>query len=158
MYMATKKQKIRKRKTFRGGAKSWSNTGSNRELNGFGPFSNTWPNTNTGSNTGSNTNTIGLGLRTHKNLNGFLSRVEKQNEASRKAASRIRSITQKAEKEEREILEHWNKNNVKTARDTRVQKAVENARVMKRKRSPTVSEQAAEDEKREVSLKEAIKN
>lgn len=168
MYMATKKQKIRKRKTFRGGAKSWSNTGSNRELKGFGNFPNTWSNTNTRSNTGSNTNTIGLGLRTHNNLNGFLRRLEKQNEASRIeasriaiAASRIRSATQKAENKaennaEREMLKRWNNNNVKQKRTKHVQNAVKIAREMKRKRSPTVSEQAAEDEKREVSLKEAI--
>ena len=113
MYMATKKQKIRKRKTFRGGTNTWSNTGRNTELN---KMSNRWsnPGANTWSNTGPPGNFLsGQGWHKPKNMEDFFGRVDKEN-----AASSIPSITPNAENK---ILKNWNSNNVQKERAKRVQ-------------------------------------
>ena len=142
MYMATKKQKIRKRKTFRGGANTWSNTGRNTELN---KMSNRWsnPGANTWSNTGPPGNFLsGQGWHNPKNMEDFFGRVDKEN-----AASSIPSIRPNAKNGS---LKDWNSENAQKERAKRVQNALENARErQKRKRSLTVEEQdkrqAAED-------------
>jgi chromosome segregation ATPase len=135
--MATKKQKIRKRKTFRGGANTWSNTGTNRGLN---EFSNTW--SNPGANTRSNTNTgppgkfrRGQGWHNPENMKHFFEIVDNEN-----AASSIRSKTSSAENRS---LKQLTGNQAQKNRDKRVQNALKNVRDReKRKRSPTVEIQA----------------